>query len=144
VVEPGPAHLGGLVADQPVVIRDADLVVYVTNIRAFPTGFLFTVVVEQRASGSLYGQEPEIEVDFSDGVQWRRDLDMRGNCLHQRGSESSGGPRGSSWRGEFWLPALPVAGPVTFKISVGDRIGLASLDGKVVIESAERAVDLWD
>jgi hypothetical protein len=57
---PDPGYVGGLVPDQPVLVRERDLVAFVTNIRAFVAVALFAVVVEQHNGGSLFGTELEV------------------------------------------------------------------------------------
>jgi hypothetical protein len=142
---PHPGYLGGLLEDQPVLIREAELVAFVTNIRAFPTGVLFVVCVEQatvdQLSDHLVTSGP-VEVRLSDGTVRRSDAD-RFEGLYQWASESSSGPGGASWRGEYWLPGLPPPGPVTFRISVGATSGAATLDGGAIRHAAGRATDLW-
>lgn len=112
---PHPGYLAGLVTDQPVLVRQRDLVAYISHIGAYPEGFTFTAFVEQATEdGPLSGNEPHVEVNFADGRTWRYDLDMRGDFMFRPEAESSGGPGGQSWRARYWLPALPPEGPLTF------------------------------
>jgi len=155
---PDPSHLGGLLSEQPVLLRTAILVAYVTHIRVFPEGILFTVFAEQSIEeGPLkwtrdqmmpmppsFSDGPVMTVAFSDGRTWRCDPDMRGDFLVLGGVSFSGGPEGASWRAEYWLPALPTEGPVVFSISVGEYSGDGSVDGAAFIAAAKRAIDLWE
>ena len=152
-------ELGGLLSEQPVLLRTAILVAYVSNIRVFPGGILFTVVAEQsieegplRSHDSMmtsrpsFSDGPVMTVAFSDGHAWRcdPDPDVRGDCLVLGGVRLSEGPEGASWRADYWLPALPTEGPVVFSIAVGEYSGTASVDGATVIAAAKRAIDLWE
>ena len=159
---PRTGHLGALLSDQPILVQDANVVVYITNIRVYPFGLLFTALGEQSiGDGPLKcwsrdfppsssdlppssSDEPVVTVTFSDGHTWRYDPEMRGDCLIPRASERAGGPEGSTWRAEYWLPALPTEGPVVFSISVGEYSGTASVDGATVLAAASRAIDLWE
>jgi hypothetical protein len=159
----GPWHgrtgqLGGLLSEQPVLLRTAILVAYVTNIRVFLDGILFTAFAEQSIEeGPLKpthdlmmpltpssSDEPVVTVTFPDGYTWRDDPDMDGDCLVQGGVSLFERAEGVSWRAEYWLPALPAEGPVVFCISVGEYSGTASVDGGTVIAAAKRAIDLWE
>jgi hypothetical protein len=151
---PHPGHLGGLLSEQPVLVQDASLVAYITNIRVYPYGLLFTALAEQSiGDGPLKytsdlppssSDEPVVTVTFAKGHRWRNDPDMRGDCLIPRASERAWGPEGASWRADYWLPALPTEGPVVFSISVGEYSGTASVDGGTFIAAAKGAVDLWE
>lgn len=141
---PHPSHVGGLLTEQPVLLRGDSVVAYVTNIRGFPAGFLFSVVVEQAAQDREgEGDEPEVIVEFSDGTTWRENLDLVGNSLFRRSSQSSGGSGGASWSAEYWLRALPTAGPVTFRITVYGLSGAGHVDAALIRLAAEQAIDLW-
>lgn len=138
---PHPGYLGGLLDDQPVLARQPNLVAYVTNIRAYPKGFAFTACVEQaHDDGFLSPGEPHVVVGFADGRSWERDPDMLGDCLVRlRGESGAGGPGGAHWREEYWLPALPLPGPLTFFVSVGPAKWSASIDGAKVVVASTRA-----
>jgi hypothetical protein len=141
---PHPGYLGGLLIDQPVMLRQPNLVAYVTSIRAYPEGLAFSARVEQGLdNGALRSAEPRVMVDFSDGRSWKADPDMIGDCLVPGPRVSSGGSAGASWQTEYWLPALPPPGQVHFSVSVGSATGTASVDGASVIAAARRADDLW-
>jgi len=144
---PHPGYLGGLLAEQLVLLRAPNLVAFVTNIRAFPQGVLFVVDIEESTDEILGGPDPQIVVEFSDGRSFRHDLDSYGDgLLHSRASEWSGRDGGASWRKEFWLPSLPPPGPVTFTVTLGQSErwnGSASLEGRRLADAAKRALDLW-
>jgi hypothetical protein len=140
---PRTGHLGALLSEQPLLVQDANLVAYITNIRVYPFGLLFTALAEEAiADGPLKyssdlppssSDEPNVTVTFSDGHTWRYGPEMRGDCLIPRASERAWGAEGASWRADYWLPALPTEGPVVFSISVGEYSGTASVDGGTVI-----------
>ena len=74
-------HLGGLTAEQPIPLREPNLVAFATNIRGFPTGVLFSVAVEE--SRSDVWRPPIVTVSVG-GLELDR--------LQQRAHESSTGP----------------------------------------------------
>ena len=141
---PHPGYIGGLLTEQPVLIRDETVVAYVTNIRCFPRGFLFCIFTQQvaddREGGSL---PPDVVVEFADGTSWRENLDMVGDVLIRRGSESSGGAGTALWSVEYWLPVLPPPGATTFRVTVGERSGAREVDAGLIRAAATRAIDLW-
>jgi len=142
---PHPGYLGGLLRDQPVLIRRATLVAFITNIRVYPEGISFTArVVQATEEGLLSSNEPVVAVGFADGRSWKYDPDMRGDFLIPGGSQQSYGPGGASWDADYWLPFLPADGRVTFSISVGETTGSAFVDATTVLAATSRAIDLWE
>jgi hypothetical protein len=126
------------------LLRQPNLVAYVTSIRAYPEGFAFSARVEQAVDdGTLRSAEPRVVVEFPDGRTWKVDPDMLGDCLVAGQRQSSSGSGGASWQADYWLPALSPPGQMRFSVSVGSATGTAWLDGMSVIAAASRADDLW-
>lgn len=142
---PYPGYLGGLVVEQPVMIRESDVVAYISQISAYPDGFLFTAFIEQASEeGPVENAEPRIAVRFSDRRTWAEYPHTPGQRLVPCGSQSSSGPGGISWRSEYWIPALPPREEVVFTVTVGPIGGSATLDGGVIIDASSKATDLWE
>lgn len=142
---PHPGYLGGVVTGQPVMIREPELVAYISRIAAYPNGFLFTAFVEQSTEeGPGQQVEPRIAVRFSDNRTWAEFPHTPGERLVPCGGESSAGPGGASWRSEYWIPALPPRGEVAFTITVGPVEGSATLEGAAIVHAASHAIDLWE
>jgi hypothetical protein len=142
---PHPGYLGGLVAEQPVMIREPNLVAYISEISAYPDGFTFTAYLQQATEdGPVQSNEPLVEVRFSDGRGWAEEPDKRHDFLLARYSESTRGPEGVSWRKQYWVPAMPPGGPVAFAMSIGPIDGSATFDGTALRDAASKAIDLWE
>jgi hypothetical protein len=142
---PGPGYLGGLVAEQPVVIRDSNVVAYTSHITAYPEGFLFTAFVELASDdGPVPNVEPQIAVRFPDDRTWATFPYTPGERLVPCAGQTSSGPAGASWCMEYWIPDLPPRGQVTFTVTVGPIEGSATLDGAAIIEASSRATNLWE
>jgi len=142
---PYPGYLGGLVAEQPVMIRESDVVAYISRISAYPNGFLFTAFTEQASEeGPVTNAEPQIAVRFSDNRTWAEYPYTPGERLVPCGGESSSGPGGNSWRREYWIPALPPREKLAFTVTVGPIEGSATLDGAAIIDASSKATDLWE
>ena len=161
---PPPGMLGGLVLEQPVLIRDEDVVAFVTGITAYPAGFSFVIRVEARWTR---GDDPTLDewnrssvdrdgfdlvVAFGDGQRWHGGRDRAGGCLVGRGVQSSFGDTGTSHKAEYWLASLPSSGPVQFEITLEpptnrgrstSTTGIATVEGELLRQAARRAVDLW-
>ena len=150
---PHPGYVGGMLEAQPVLLREPNLVAFVTKVRCYPRGFLFEVVLEQAIDDGTFGHsgpsgaEPDhvvqVSVEFSDGSQWQVDADRVDGCLVALAHSGSAGDGGASWSTEFWLPALPLKGPVTFLVEVSGRKGRGTIDGEAIRTAAAKAVDLW-
>jgi hypothetical protein len=142
---PYPGYLGGLVAEQPVMIREPDVVAYISRISAYPDGFLFTAFIEQASEEDVVSNaEPQIAVRFPDGRTWAEYPHTPGERLVSCGGESSSGPGGASWRKEYWIPALPPRQNLAFTVTVGPIEGSATLEGAAIIDASSNATDLWD
>jgi hypothetical protein len=165
---PRPGYLGGLLPDQPVLVREPNLVAYISGIRVYPEGFGLGWYVEQATADgplsseppegrpsepSLSGQaqawrlplnDPRVSIRFSTGRLWTDTAEATSDRLLGLGVDASLGETGASWHGEYWLADLPSAGPLVFAIRLGVVSGFATLDGDYVREAATRAVDLWD
>jgi hypothetical protein len=142
---PYPGYLGGIVAEQPVMIREADVVAYISHIGAYPNGFLFTAFIELASEENpVRNTEPQIAVRFSDDRTWAEYPHTPGERLVPCGSESSSGPGGISWRREYWIPALPPREKVAFTVTIGPIEGSATVDGAAIIDASGQATDLWE
>jgi hypothetical protein len=127
------------------MIRESEIVAYISRIAAYPNGFLFTAFVEQcAAEDRATHAEPRIAVRFSDNRTWAEYPYTPGERLVPCGTESSSGPGGVSWRSEYWIPALPPRDEVAFTVAVGPIEGSATLDGAVIIDASSKATDLWE
>jgi hypothetical protein len=127
------------------MIRESDVVAYISHISAYPSGFLFTAFIEQGSEkGPVRHAEPQIAVRFSDNRTWAEYPYTPGERLVPCGSESSSGPGGISWRREYWIPALPSREKLAFTVTVGAIEGSATLDGAAIIEASSKATDLWE
>ncbi len=161
---PHPGYVGGMLEAQPILLREPNIVAFVTNVRAYPQGLLFEVVLEQavddgtlRADGRfhskpqvwadeqalhLHGQH-DVSVQFADGSGWTTDEDRVTGSLIELGHSRSSGDGGASWSAEYWLPALPPPGPVTFLVELPDHTGHGTIEGGDIRAAAARAIDLW-
>ncbi len=127
------------------MIRESDVVAYISRISAYPNGFLFTAFTEQASEeGPVTNAEPQIAVRFSDNRTWAEYPYTPGERLVPCGGESSSGPGGSSWRREYWIPALPPPEKLAFTVTVGSIEGSATLDGAAIIDASSKATDLWE
>ena len=156
--------VGGLVLEQPVLIRDNDVIAFVTGITAYPAGFSFVMRVEARWTR---GDDPTLDewnrsnvdrngldlvVSFADGQRWHARRDRAGGLI-RRGVQSSFGDTDTSHKAEYWLASLPSSGPVQFEITLEpptnrgrstSTTGIATVEGELLKQAARRAVDLWD
>ncbi len=127
------------------MIRESDVVAYISHIGAYPNGFLFTAFIEQASEESpVRKAEPRIAVRFSDNRTWAEYPYTPGERLVSCGGESSSGPGGTSWRREYWIPALPPREKLAFTVTVGPVEGSATLDGAAIVDAASKATDLWE
>ena len=156
-----PWILGGLVAEQPILVHAADLVIFVTRITGYPNGFSFCVHFELRSLPSHHafqidlspvGEEWRVapEVGFADGTRWRV-VTHGGDGIVFESAEAGFGPLGGSYSATYWVPALPPAGPVEFTIRfdsadehiLASREGSAEVDGTLILRAARTAMELW-
>ncbi len=164
---PHPGYLGGMLDAQPILLREANVVAFVTNVRAYPDGLLFQVVLEQAFDdGTLsrrgpFASEPDVavSVEFADGSSWsttrfasrsmirdsppRVDPHRVTGRLVELGRSRSGGDGGASWASEYWLPVLPPPGPVVFHVELPNRMGRGTIEGEAIRTAADKAIDLW-
>jgi hypothetical protein len=127
------------------MIRESNVVAYISQISAYPAGFLFTAFIEQASEeGPVKNAEPQIAVRFSDNRTWAEYPYTPGQRLVPCGSESSSGPGGISWRREYWIPALPPGKELVFTVTIGPIEGSATLDGAAIIDASSKATDLWE
>ena len=127
------------------MIREPNVVAYISQIRAYPDGFSFSAFVEQVGEeGPVKDAEPRVAVRFSDNRTWAEYPHTPGERLVPSGGESSSGPGGASWRREYWIPALPPREQLTFTVTVGSFEGSATLDGAAIIDASSKATDLWE
>ena len=127
------------------MLREPNVVAYVSRIRAYPAGFAFTAFVEQVGEeGPVRNAEPRVAVRFSDNRTWAEYPYTPGERLVPYEGESTSGPGGVSWRREYWIPALPPSGQVTFTMTVGVLESSATLDGAVIVAASTRSTDLWE
>jgi hypothetical protein len=155
-------NLGGAVAAELLLGRTADTACVVRHIAAELRGFSFELIVRlrephrdilqpletldfignRRHSDALY-----LEVRFSDG---RVFTPPRGGWAAEDELvlQTAGGGGGSEgWHQEFWVPALPDAGNVTFACAWEARgivDGTADLSAKKLLTAAKRARPLFD
>jgi hypothetical protein len=135
---------------QPILLREPNIVAFLTNVRAYPHGLLFEVVLEQavddgtlRADGRFHSKpQVRVSVQFADGSSWT-DEDRVTGSLIQLGHSRSSGDGGASWSAEYWLPTLPPPGPVTFLVELPGHTGHGTIEGGGIRAAAARAIDLW-
>lgn len=148
---PHPGYMGGMLEAQPVLLRESNIVGFVTNVRAYPEGLMFHVVLEQALDdGTLTRSGPleakpsvRVSVEFADGSRWQADEHGGSESLIELEQDRSSGEGGASWFAGYWLPALPPSGPVTFLVDLGDRRGQGRIQGDDIREAARKATDLW-
>jgi hypothetical protein len=178
VAEAGPPWFGppedvlaGVVAVEVVVARTDDTVVAVTGVRAYPTGFGFTLCVRLRAlpgpdswlwqhagvldhpllaAGELPDEVLRFGVRFADGRKattldphpYDTEQQPQGPVLLPHG----GGGGGRAWDMDHWVWPLPPPGLVAFACEWPLRQipeTLVEIDSRLIIEAAGRAVQLW-
>ena len=138
---PPPGYIGGLLSNQPVLLRRPNLVAYLTKVRAYPTGVLFQVAIEERQPDVLervmdWDEDVQVAVTVA-GSQDHPDVD-------QLGSEASSGEEGASWLAEYWVSRAPDAGQFIFEVTIGDLVGVASLPGALLQSAAASAIDFFE
>jgi hypothetical protein len=168
----GPPHnvLPGLVPAELIVARTDQTVVAVTALRAYPTGFGFTLSLrlrqissqQQRQFASLFGYglpegEPLPDELLRFGVQLadgRKATNLDQHPFPDDGEpeapvlieQSSSGYGTSAWDTEEWVWPLPPPGPLAFVCEwPGRGIGQsrAEIGGDMIRQAAGRAVTLW-
>jgi hypothetical protein len=148
--------LPGIVPVSLVVARTDDLVVSVSKIAAYPDGFEFELTTASRlpSEGPFPAAWPRqgapgllVGLTYADGARAavggsQAGTPLSGLNLLEQGSRGSD----TLQRRIIWASPLPPSGPVTFVAAWPDR-GLSEatveLDGALLQDAAERAVELW-
>jgi hypothetical protein len=165
-----PANvLPGVVPVELLIARTDETAVAVTGIRAYPTGFGFTLSLRLRRLSPRQQQDPyPFDVPFEGdqipdaflrfGVQFADRAKAtnlpRYDLHHDDDTEPTppvltahgGGGGGTAWDMEQWVWPLPPAGPLAFVCEWPARqIGESrvELDARSVRQAAERATTLW-
>jgi hypothetical protein len=154
-------NLGGAVAAELLLGRSADTACLVRHVAAEPRGFSFELIVRlreplrdlpwqletlhfiqrRRHAKALY-----LEVRFSDGRVFtppRGGEAVEDELLLET---TGGGGSFEGWHQEFWVPALPETGDVTFACTweaTGIVDATAELPGKKLLAAAKRARPLF-
>jgi hypothetical protein len=162
------AVIPGSVPADMMLIRTDQVAVAIGSIRAYPTGFEFTLHTRLRHEDEAgHGADPlarhlpwrgrqvpgevlRLGLMYADGrrtaasaARPQGDDGDPGRLVMIEGG-SSGSPR--RWDGEFWVYPLPPEGPVTFVASWpkhGVTETRVELGGAAIREGAARAVTLW-
>jgi hypothetical protein len=168
----GPPHnvLPGVVPMELLIARTDETAVAVVGIRAYPTGFAFTLslrvrhlsIREQQQFPYLLDHGPfeddpvpdeflRFGVQFADGRK-ATNLDWPAFGHEEREpdppvlAQGGGGGGGQFWDEERWVWPLPPAGPLAFVCEWPGR-GIAESrmepDARLILEAAGRAVTLW-
>jgi hypothetical protein len=155
-------NLGGAVAAELLMGRTADTACVVRHVAAEPRGFSFELIVRLREPHrdivrpletlDFVGKRSQydalyLEVRFSDGRVFTPP--RGGQTLEDElFLQSTGGGGGSEgWHQEFWVPALPDEGTVTFACTWEARgivEATADLAAKKLLAAAQRARPLFD
>jgi hypothetical protein len=168
-----PANvLPGVVPVELRIARTDQTAVAVTGIRAYPTGFGFTLSLCLRAYPPAGPQDPyppfdppfegdqipdaflRFGVQFADGAKATNlprydlhhddDTEPTPPVLTAHGGRGRGG--GRAWEMDQWVWPLPPAGPLAFVYEwPAHQVGESrvELDARSVRQAAERAVTLW-
>jgi hypothetical protein len=153
-------NLGGAVAAELLLGRTEDTACLVRHVAAEPHGFSFEFIVrlreplrdiarrmdslhfvERRRSDALY-----LEVRFADGRAFTPPRGGEAVADELLLETSGGGGSLEGWHQEFWVPALPDAGNVTFACSWEARgivEATADLPAKKLLVAAKRARPLF-
>ena len=163
------AELPGVVAVELVVVHTAQAAVAVSGLRAFGTGFEFTLstvlrhedrwrrVFDPRVQHHLQpGEQPpptfvRFGLEFADGsvatnLAPHPVLAGRSVPAGPILAPNSGGGSGRRYDMRYWVWPLPPPGPLTFvcqwpALDIGES--RAQLDAGLVLEAARRSVELW-
>ena len=139
-----PGRLGGLLSEQPVLIRESNLVAYITDIHVYPTGFAFTAFTgDATERPDRYMTEPRLSVVFADGQFFSDDPGTAEGYLLSTDRQSCTEAGRSIYQTDYWVPILPTSGPVTFSVLIGESSGEASIDSERFVAAADASVDLW-
>jgi hypothetical protein len=160
----------GSVPGELLLVRTVDVAVAIGSIRAYPSGFEFTVHVRTRGNATSGERGPGFDPGFNNNPfgQLGRRSDTSGDVLQlgvlyadgRRGATTGGfgalggvylmrgGSGGSDRRydSDFWVHPLPPDGPVTF-VAAWPEHGVAEtraeLDAAAIHAAVARAVMLW-
>ena len=137
---PPPGYIGGLLSEQPILLQRPNLVAFLTKVRAYPEGVSFQVAIEERQAEVL---ERVMDWDEEVEVAVTVEGDPEPPEIFQLGSEASSGDQGATWLADYWVPRSPGTGQVTFRVTIGDLVGTASLPGALLRSAAALAVDFF-
>jgi hypothetical protein len=165
-----PANvLPGVVPVELLVARTDEAAVAVTGIRAYPTGFGFTLSVRLRRLPPRQHQDPypfdvafegdrladeflRFGVEFADGA---KATNLPRYDLHRDDDTEpappvltahGGGGGGTAWDMDQWVWPLPPEGPLAFVCEwPAHQLGESrvELDASLLLRAAERAATLW-
>jgi hypothetical protein len=156
--------LPGSVAEDLVIVRTDHLAVMIGSIRAYPTGFEFTVDtrVRQAPEPGRPGAEAWLHPDMGEGAlrigllyaDGRRGASTE--MYHAPGDDlesdrllmlpGGGGGNYRSWHLSYWIYPLPPPGPVAFYAEWPEHDiaeAHAEIDGGLIRDAAGRAIALW-
>ena len=162
-----PANvLPGVVPVELVIARTDETAVAFTGIRAYPTGFGFTLSLHLRRSPTYPPFDPPFEgdqipdaflrfgVQFADGAKATNlprydlyhddDTEPTPPVLTAHGGKGRG--RGRAWDADQWVWPLPPAGPLALVCEwPAGQVGESrvELDARPIRQAAERATTLW-
>ncbi len=147
----------GIAPMSVIVGHSEEVAAVVSRIAAFPAGFEFDITTSLRYAPNPYGRHPRmlhgpdailVGLEYANGARApqgpapRAGVDNSELRLFPKGGHGGG----TTFRGTFWASPLPPPGPVTFAVA-WPAIGLAestvSIEGAVILEAAEGAVQLW-
>ncbi len=147
----------GIVPAAVIVGRSDDAAATLTRIAVFPAGFEFDVTAVKRVApapdesmdGRMHGLRAlQVGLEYANGAR-------AVHAPRQPEGPSSGElrllPKGghgsnSAFRQTLWASPLPPPGPVTFAVAWpagGLAESTVSIEGAVILEAAERALQLW-
>jgi hypothetical protein len=160
--------LPGSVAADLVLIRTDEITVAIGVLRAYPTGFEFTVESRVRhperhdrlGARARIGRRPEQDAEREGLRLGLTFADGRGGTTAETGHslcddiepdklaiiQGGGSGNARTWSSRFWVYPLPPGGPVEFRASwpaYGAAEAQVELDGAVIRDAAQRAVVLW-
>jgi hypothetical protein len=160
--------LPGLAPIEAVLGRSDRAVVTLSGVRAYPVGFSLSIIAALRDGdmrGDPFGMyvhfrspqtgQPEpppdllrVQITYSDGATsplGLSPLEGEPSRLTVRSQGGGGGRR--RHRDEFWIAPLPPDGDVSFVtewVNEGIDLTRIAIDGQLIRDAAQRAVQLWD
>jgi hypothetical protein len=163
----GPSQLvlGGVAPIEALLVTTDSVAITLDNFRCYPNGFSVNLGfqlrptaenVEDRMLGRRHGGSlPRIGLEFADGRKTGHhgggffDVPKDGDgiptepVIHMLG----GGGGGDRWDQRLWVWPLPPRGPLTVYFEWSERGILESkqvVDGDLIVDAAERSIQLWD